>query len=319
VRVFYDPAYVGASHAFDTTRKARWVADSLGSEPIPDVELTSPRSLTWDEVARVHDPVYVDAVRTGEPRGLAQSQGFSWDPGLGTMVLSSNGGVVAAALEALKDGVAGSLSSGMHHAHRDHGGGFCTFNGLVLAARAARKAGAASVLIVDFDAHCGGGTASLIGGDPYVRQVDVVVDPSFDHYRGTEAARVAFVRRADEYLSAIDQALDDAASTGVPHGLCLYNAGMDPHEDCAIGGLPGITAEVLAERERRLFAWCRSRSIPAAFVLAGGYIGPSLDERGLVRLHRLTVSAASSSAAVRRPSTRPGACRPHGRSPNSNL
>ena len=30
------------------------------------------------------------------PRVLAESQGFAWDPGLGPMVLASNGGAVAA-------------------------------------------------------------------------------------------------------------------------------------------------------------------------------------------------------------------------------
>ena len=29
VGVFYSPEYVGAAHVFDTTRKAKWVADSL--------------------------------------------------------------------------------------------------------------------------------------------------------------------------------------------------------------------------------------------------------------------------------------------------
>jgi hypothetical protein len=30
-------------------------------------------------LSRVHDPAYVDAVRTGKPFELAQSQGFKWD------------------------------------------------------------------------------------------------------------------------------------------------------------------------------------------------------------------------------------------------
>ena len=72
-------------------------------------------------VAAVHDPGYVRAVQTGEPRSLAESQGFDWDPGVWPMALATNGGVVAAALAALADGVAGSLSSGLHHARRGSG------------------------------------------------------------------------------------------------------------------------------------------------------------------------------------------------------
>jgi acetoin utilization deacetylase AcuC-like enzyme len=97
------------------------------------------------------------------------------------MVTSSNGGAVSAGLNALERGVAGSLSSGLHHARRETGVGYCTFNGLVIAAREALAAGASSVLILDFDAHCGGGTASLIAEDEHVWQVDVAVN-SFDYY-----------------------------------------------------------------------------------------------------------------------------------------
>ena len=76
--------------------------------------------------------------------------------------------------------------------------------------------------------------------------------------------------------------------------VVLYNAGMDPHERSPVGGLPGITRDVLAARERIVFQWCRDRGVPVAFVLAGGYLGPGLDERGLTDLHRLTVSAAQA-------------------------
>jgi len=50
----------------------------------------------------------------------------------------------------------GSLSSGLHHARRTHGAGFCTFNGLALAALTALEvltAGAQRVLILNLDAH----------------------------------------------------------------------------------------------------------------------------------------------------------------------
>ena len=136
MRVFYSPDYVGAGFAFDTTRKAQWIAESLDASPIPGIELVEPEPLERWQIEEVHDPEYVEAVETGNPRSLAESQGFAWDPDLWTMVCASNGGAVAAALAALEDGVAGSLSSGLHHAKYDRGEGYCTFNGLVLAAHA---------------------------------------------------------------------------------------------------------------------------------------------------------------------------------------
>lgn len=293
--VFYSPAYVAAGHGFDTTRKAAWVADSLAASPLPGVALVEPAPLTFEEVAAVHAPEYVRAVETGEPRALAVSQGLGWDPGLWPMVLASNGGAVAAALAALDRGVAGSLSSGLHHAGYAAGSGFCTFNGLVLAARAALAAGARSVLVLDLDAHCGGGTAGLIAGEPRVRQLDVSVS-SYDGYPTGDQSRLVLVRPGTDYLKAVRDALADLDRTGPAFDLCLYNAGMDPCEDCPTGGRDGVTRSVLSERERLVFHWCRARRLPVAFVLAGGYVGPRLDEAGLVGLHRLTLEAAARVA-----------------------
>ena len=78
-----------------------------------------------------------------------------------------------------RSGCAGALASGLHHARRSHGAGFCTFNGLALATIAAIDAGARRVLVLDLDAHCGGGTDELVGRNPKVRILDVAVDITF--------------------------------------------------------------------------------------------------------------------------------------------
>ncbi len=293
IRVYYSPEYTCSGYAFETTRKARWVADSLIAAPIAGLEVAVPEPLTRKQVSEVHALEYVRAIETGQPRGLAESQGFSWDERLWPMVLASNGGAVAAALTALKEGVSGSLSSGLHHARHGRGEGFCTFNGLVIAARAALAAGARSVLILDLDAHCGGGTASLIAGVPGIWQIDVSVN-RFDRYEDSDSAWLRLVDSGADYLPAIQKLLGDADRRDLRFDLCLYNAGMDPCETCSTGGLRGITPAILAERERLVFAWCRQRHLPVAFVLAGGYLGPRLSERELVELHRSTLAAAAS-------------------------
>jgi acetoin utilization deacetylase AcuC-like enzyme len=214
------------------------------------------------------------------------------------MVLASNSGVIAAARMALGQGVAGSLSSGLHHARRERGNGFCTFNGLVIAAKQALAAGARSVLILDLDAHCGGGTHSLIAGDARISQLDVSVS-GFDSYTSTEQCRLELVHHAPDYLPTISGCLDDLVHAGRSFDLCLYNAGMDPFEHCAIGGLAGITRDILAERERIVFEWCRRQRVPVAFVLAGGYINARFDESMLVDLHRLTLLAAAAAMTSR--------------------
>lgn len=298
MNVFYSDGYVGSSYAFETTRKAKWVADSLAADPIANLELVAPPPLSWQQLAQVHDPQYLLAVQTGVPLELAQSQEFSWDAGLWPMVLASNGGAVAAALEALRSGMAGSLSSGLHHARRSVGAGYCTFNGLVIAAQEALAAGAQSVLILDLDAHCGGGTASLIWAEPRIWQLDISVD-DYDRYESSERVRLQLVHSSAAYLGEIENSLRELAQRGPRFDLCLYNAGMDPFEGSSDGGLAGITRELLAAREQMVFDWCRQRGLPVAFLLAGGYIGEKLDAPGLVELHRLTLLAAAQSNLVR--------------------
>ncbi len=290
--LFYTDDYVGAAMSFETTRKARWVAESLAAEPVPGLRLTPNALLTVAELERVHDPAYVAAVRSGEPRALAESQGFSWDPQLWRMVRASNGGAVAAARAALRSGRAGALASGLHHARRARGAGFCTFNGLALAALAAFDAGAKRVLVLDLDAHCGGGTDELIGAHPSVRMLDIAVD-GFDHYAPGSGNTLDMVADAADYLPTLRRRLDERM--GEPFDLCLYNAGVDPHQHCPVGGLSGIDAALLGARDRMVFEWCAARGLPVAFVLAGGYIGPQLDRAGLVALHRQTLAAAAAT------------------------
>ncbi len=295
MRVHYSSAYCDTQVAFDTTRKAAAIARSLVDKPIRRVRLVEPQAATREHLLSVHDAAYVDAILTGTPRELALSNDLpGWDEGLARSVCASTGGVRAAALHALEHHtVAGSLSSGLHHARHASGWGYCTVNGLAVAARAALDAGARRVLILDLDAHCGGGTADLLVREDGVEQVDVSVDP-FDYYGHHERARLVLTD-GPRYLQTVERSLDgieDPAAIDV----VLYNAGMDPHERCD-GGAAGISALTLDRRERMVFAWLARHRLPVAWVLAGGYTNQlSMDE--LVNLHRLTIGAAARSAAV---------------------
>src|SRR5438876_6666997 len=77
--VFYAPAYTTSACDFDTTRKATWVASSLLQRPIPGVVLIEPSPVRQATIETVHDPEYVDAIRRGKPRELAESSGLGWD------------------------------------------------------------------------------------------------------------------------------------------------------------------------------------------------------------------------------------------------
>ncbi len=291
LKLFFSPAYVAAPCNFDTVRKAGWIAESLQQRPIPGVCLEPPAPLTVEDLSEIHDSVYANALRTGEPRVLAESSGLEWDSGLWTSVAASNGGIVAAALHALATGRnSGSFSAGIHHARRDRGMAFCSLNGLALAARAALQAGARRILIADFDAHCGGGTYSLVRDWPEVHHLDIATS-DFDRYEpnGTNAT-LDIVTDASTYLPTL-VAARLAPLDGEAFDLVLLGAGVDCHE--GNGGPWGITFEFLAHREATIFSWAAARRVPVAFCLLGGYRSTDLEEEAVSRLHRVAIAAAA--------------------------
>lgn len=292
IRVAYNRDYVAAKYAFDTTRKARWIHDALAVRPYPNLQFADPEAWYPDALAgidAVHDPAYVAAVATGEPRERAESQGFDWDPGLYRGAVASTAGVLAAIDWALEDGAAGSLSSGLHHAKYDRGDGFCTFNGLAVGAWYLRQRGVDEVAILDVDAHAGGGTVSLIGSD--VKHFDVTVSP-FDTYEFGGTRNVVLSDPTDEeYLTTVASML-----AAVPDGaFLLYNAGMDP------AGI--VSGAALRAREALVASEARRRGLRAAFVLAGGYTWAQSRE-ALVRAHMWTLEAFAD-ASVREPASAP--------------
>ena len=288
MRVFFSHDYAANSHAIDATQKPLWVADSLQAQPIASVRLVSPTPVDAEQLALVHDPAYVQAVRTGRPRELAESSTFPWNPGTWISEVASCGGMITACEAARSDGVSGSLSVGFHHARRGGGRSHCIFNGLALAIRAIRKNGVERVLCIDLDAHCGGGTFSLVGGLDGYHQLDVSLFPT-DSYRPTGESTLDIVESRDEYLGIISDRLNGLSDRLADFQLCVYYAGMDTHEGSAFGGLPGIDATMLARRDEVVFSTLRKHGVPVVFGLGGGYLGPGLDRESLVALHRATI------------------------------
>lgn len=292
MKIFYSDDYIQSGHEFDTTRKSGWIADSLKSDPIEGVEIVTPGPASEAQIGWAHDPRYIEALKYGTDLRLAESQGFTWDKGLWTAITASTGGVISAAFAALEDGVSGSLSSGLHHARRRSGAGFCSINGLAVAAcEVLATKQAARVLILDLDAHAGGGTASIIKDYDGISQGDVSVSDFDSYFPSHSQIQLRGVDRAEDYLDEIDRLLFHFQSTHFD--LVLYNAGQDPFEGCDIGGLQGITKDILRQREELVISHFRNRQVPIAWVLAGGYVGRKLSEQELVDLHRLTIEEAA--------------------------
>ena len=285
MKTFYNDTYAGSEHRSETTQKAKHIAEDLLVDPIRGLELVDPdqfTALAIEYINKIHDQKYVDAVRTGEPRHLATSQGFKWGPGLYPMAVSHTTGLIAATHEALTNNcTAGSLSSGLHHASFGSGSGFCTFNGLAAAALYAVTAlNVNRVLVLDFDAHSGGGTWDIIQRSmpDNVVQVDVTTSP-LDTWVPTGAS-VLMYSSVEDYRQSIREALE-YAKTLKPFDFVIYNGGMDPIND-------GVTEDVISYRERAVREFIGD--IPAIFALAGGYTWGGETYEDITAWHRMTLN-----------------------------
>jgi acetoin utilization deacetylase AcuC-like enzyme len=280
-------------------RKFQAVADAVSGRTGIRVEAPAPAS--DEDLHRVHTGAYIDAVATGEPRTLAESQKFPWSPALFPSVRLTNGGAVAAAGRALEDGVAAALASGFHHSHADHGEGFCTFNGLVVAAEVLRaEQRVERVAVLDLDLHYGNGTASLCASRPWLFNCSVYGN---DYWENTAYREVDPVRHADGrnhvsfalpngsgrdvLLDTLERGMDAILAWGRPD-LVLYQAGADPYREDPYSPLALDHAD-LRERDRAVFAWARAEGLPLAWVLAGGY---TKDLSRVVAVHVGTFDAA---------------------------
>ena len=285
--VFYNDDYTGCRYAFDTTRKSAVLADRINESGIATI--TDPqafRSKTVELINYVHQSDYVSAVMSGTPRELAETQGFDWDPKIPDMAIAHNSGLVAAVADVMstKNRVAGTLSSGLHHARREYGSGYCTFNGLAVGATHAMEMGAERVLILDFDAHGGGGTRSLL--DENVVQIDVSTS-FFDEWDAKTTNDALLRSDRVNYIDDITEALALATEAG-SFDIVLYNAGMDPANS-------SVTAADLDQREQMVANWAGENGHKVVYTLAGGYTFGGLTMDSLVDLHKMTVSAFSSN------------------------
>ena len=281
LRVFYSDDYA-VGEGLETVTKSKLLTEMIKEGRVPRVELVAPKLATEEELMLIHSPDYVDDVLSGKKKNIAAGMSSKK---LIKSILATTGGMRDATNEALRNGRSGSFSSGLHHARANAGMGFCTFNGLALAALEALKK-VKSVGILDLDAHCGGGTADILKSDKRVRLADVSVC-DYDSWTPTAKSRhfIQIVVKPKTYLATVEEALKSLE--GVE--FLIYNAGMDTHEKA--GGLKGITLEIIQEREMRVIEWARAQNVPIVFALAGGYTWSGLTLKEVAELHLETVRA----------------------------
>lgn len=318
MRAFYSDQFVlplPPGHRFPMA-KYRLLRDRL-QETLPAIALQAAEPATDGELALVHTPAYIEAVRAGGLSAQMQREiGFPWSPAMVERSRRSAGATVMAARSALfgapnanapspnrlkhdtrGDGIAANLAGGTHHAYADRGGGFCVFNDAAVAARLMQVEWyrhcrrVLPVAIVDLDVHQGNGTARIFAGDDSVFTLSLHGARNFPFAKEQSDLDVALPDGCDDaaYLEALDQALQAMASRFEP-GLVIYLAGADPHEGDRLGRLR-LSFDGLEARDRHVFDWAWQRRIPLAMAMGGGY-GHDLQDTVRVQVNTYRVALA---------------------------
>lgn len=255
LKVFYslDMVSDAGRRLSPSDRKPQEVFAALGQKSWP-VEIVAPEPSALEDICRVHDARYVIDVLQ-----LKRANGFgSISASVARSLPYTCGACFCSSQTALREGLSASLSSGFHHAGPGSSRGFCTFNGLmVAAAQLLATERARRVAIIDCDYHYGDGTQAIIDE---LRLSQQILHVSFGRlYKKAEQA-TAYLAHVYELRSALQAFRPD---------IVLYQAGADTHVDDPFGGL--LTTSQMRERDRAIFAIARDLGIPLSWNLAGGY------------------------------------------------
>jgi len=247
-----------------------------------DLVRVEPRPATRDELTRVHDPGFVEALER-----FCADGGGQIDPDTRAGEESWEAAVLAvgAGLDAVSRLSAGGADAAFcavrppgHHATPGRAMGFCLLNSVAVCAGALAGRGE-RVVIVDWDAHHGNGTQDTFFADPRVLYVSM---HQFPLYPGTGRLEESGEREGtgstinlpfppgatgDVYLAAFDRVVAPAtAAFGAT--WVLVSAGFDAHRSCPLTSL-GLSAGDYADLAARSAALApRGRCVA---MLEGGY------------------------------------------------
>lgn len=271
IPIFYRPEMVAHAESYSpSAAKPNIVIDHwLAKGRIQPEQLRSFEPADIEDFTLAHDEHFVRAVLS-----LEEDNGFgNRSQAVADSLPYTTGSMIAAMQHVLEHGgFACSPTSGFHHAGRNYASGFCTFNGLAVAAIMGAMQGA-KVGILDCDAHYGDGTDNILGT---VKNLGIKHHTFGKHYPcGT---------RAKGWKNWLLRAIDDLHQCDV----ILYQAGAGPYIADPLGGQ--LDMAELAFRDELVFGMLDN----VAWNFAGGYTrDASGDIPEVVAIHTRTLSAAN--------------------------
>jgi acetoin utilization deacetylase AcuC-like enzyme len=291
--LFYSDDYEAdiGPHIFPM-RKYRLVKERLLASGIATPsDFVEPETATIDDALLVHTHMYVAKLLNGSLSPLEEATlEIPYSKDVVDKFLLTAGGTIAAARSCLERGVAVNVGGGFHHAHADHGEGFCMLNDVAIGvARLLEDGLVERVSIVDCDVHQGNGTAAIFARDDRVFTFSIHQEFNYPMIKPPSSLDIGLPNEADGplYLTHLESGLAVALDEFHPD-MVLFVAGADVYERDLLGGL-ALTMADLEARDEMVMSACAGRGIPFAVTLAGGYAETTSDTAAI---HSATVARA---------------------------
>ncbi len=276
MKYVFHPSYqvaLPAAHPFPMS-KYSLLKELLAAEGLlTGGDILTPEPLDAAVLELVHTKEYLGKLSSSGLSAAEQRRlGLPWSEALWLRSRLASAGTLLTARAALRDGLAGNLAGGTHHAFADHGEGFCVLNDVAIAVRKLQAERAiARAAIVDLDVHQGNGTAAIFDGDDEVYTFSMHGERNYPLAKMHSNLDVPLGDGAgdDEYLEALERHLP-AVLDAAQADIVFYLAGVDVAAGDRYGKL-ALTDEGIRERERRVIETVRRRGAPLVIVPAGGY------------------------------------------------
>src|SRR5207302_1122355 len=131
-------------------------------------DFVTPQPAQDEDIFLAHTREYVQKLKNGTLSAEEELQmEVPYSPELVKAFWLAAGGSILAADLAFRGRVACNIGGGFHHAHPDHGEGFCVIHDVAIAIRKMQKLGRIRrAMTVDCDVHHGNGTAAIFPPRP---------------------------------------------------------------------------------------------------------------------------------------------------------
>lgn len=274
-RIYYHPEIflhdLEADHQAMEAGRIERIHERLAGES--QAELCLAPLASAEDCLLIHTPELVERVFNNAPTQAGVFYSIDAETRMNRHTLPALRRSVGAALAGLDDALSQRAEAVFcstyagHHASPGKAGGFCFFNPVAIAAKAALLRGLSRVAILDFDTHSGNGTILSFINEPRVWFAETYQPgypgsfmPGFSPphiHRVKCKSRIDFWRAWEKHFAGLAQARPE---------LIVISAGFDAHHSDPLGTL-GLADEDYS----RLASLVMGQNAPVLACLEGGY------------------------------------------------